>query len=331
MNDMLNNILENSDKLPGVTLKNSPNSRKLLLNHSEGNGKMIFHTICPGLTIALVYADTFIWPESESNQKFHPLLLNYCLFGRCELLLDDNTYVYLQEKEYCISCQSAQNKYIFPTGKYRGLKVYFDLDTFTVSCKEILEAFDIDLWKLQRKYIEKKNTYICETDDTERNILTKLWKFSEKSSYFHMKLYLFELLYYMLISQSHTSKRRGFYTKTQVEIAKKAHQILTSDLRKHLPIRVLANEFSVSETSLKNYFKGVYGQNISSYMRKKRMDTAAEMLSETRRPISEISIQVGYSNQGKFASVFKKQFGFSPLEYRRIRYLEKNDMSPEKI
>ena len=29
-----------------------------------------------------------------------------------------------------------------------------------------------------------------------------------------------------------------------------------------------------------------------------------------------------YSNQGKFAAVFKKQFGLSPLEYRRSKNLE---------
>ncbi|WP_343215678.1 MULTISPECIES: AraC family transcriptional regulator [unclassified Eubacterium (in: firmicutes)] len=34
--------------------------------------------------------------------------------------------------------------------------------------------------------------------------------------------------------------------------------------------------------------------------------------------------QVGYSNQGKFAAVFKKQYGLSPLEYRRLRNLEKS-------
>ena len=46
-------------------------------------------------------------------------------------------------------------------------------------------------------------------------------------------------------------------------------------------------------------------------------EAAAEFLANTSRPIAEIAEQVGYSNQGKFAAVFKKQFGMSPLEYRR--------------
>ncbi|MDE8682552.1 helix-turn-helix transcriptional regulator, partial [Blautia schinkii] len=62
--------------------------------------------------------------------------------------------------------------------------------------------------------------------------------------------------------------------------------------------------------------------NISTWLRDIRMTEAARLLSDTKRPIAEISEQVGDSNQGKFAAVFKKQFGLSPLEYRRSKNLE---------
>ena len=84
----------------------------------------------------------------------------------------------------------------------------------------------------------------------------------------------------------------------------------------------VAAQFSVSETSLKNYFRGVFGQNISIYLREVRMKKAAELLATTRLSVAEVAEQVGYMNQSKFASVFKKQFGLSPLEYRRSKNLE---------
>ena len=93
------------------------------------------------------------------------------------------------------------------------------------------------------------------------------------------------------------------------------HQLL-------IPMRSLAEQFSVSETSLKNYFRGVYGENVSDYLRNLRMNTAAKLLIETKMPISEISTQVGYTKQGKFSAVFKQQFGMNPLEYRRINRLK---------
>jgi len=113
-----------------------------------------------------------------------------------------------------------------------------------------------------------------------------------------------------------------FYTVLQIDIAKSAERILTADISRRESIKKIAERLSVSETSLKNYFRGVFGQNISDYLRDIRMNTAAGLLTETQISISEISTQVGYVNQGKFAIVFKKQFGLSPLEYRRSRRLD---------
>lgn len=57
---------------------------------------------------------------------------------------------------------------------------------------------------------------------------------------------------------------------------------------------------------MKNYFKGVYGTSIYSYMRSYRMQVAALMLQETNENITVIAGKVGYENSSKFASAFKK-------------------------
>ena len=118
-------------------------------------------------------------------------------------------------------------------------------------------------------------------------------------------------------------KALTFYTSAQVEIAKKAEQMLTADLKQHIPIRQIAGRFGVSETSLKNYFRGVYGKNISDYLRDLRMSTAEKLLTETMQSISEIASGVGYTKQGKFAEVFRQRYHMNPLEYRRVKRMEK--------
>ena len=45
LRNMIYNILENSDAVSGVTLKNSPNSSTLLLDRADGKGRMTFHTL----------------------------------------------------------------------------------------------------------------------------------------------------------------------------------------------------------------------------------------------------------------------------------------------
>ena len=321
LRDMIYSILENSDTVSDVTLKNSPNSSTLLLDRADGKGRMTFHTLFPGLTLAFIFVNAPVWPESDENSNLKPLLINYCVSGRSELLLDDGSYIYLKENDFAISEQTAQDGYIFPTRLYQGIKIYFDIEQLSHHAQELMSAFELDFTLLRENYCRRQKTYINEADSTLTAIFHKLWALSEQPSLFYLRIYTLELIYELLHTEPRPSKTCGFYTELQVGIAKKAEQILTADLRKHIPVRLLAEKFSVGETSLKNYFRGVYGQNISTYLREARMKAAAEFLADTSRPIAEIAEQVGYSNQGKFAAVFKKQFGMSPLEYRRAQKL----------
>jgi AraC-like DNA-binding protein len=93
--------------------------------------------------------------------------------------------------------------------------------------------------------------------------------------------------------------------------------IITSDLGAHHSIDNLARKFSVSPTSLKNYFRGVYGKSISTYLRDQRMDKAAEYLEEGNSPVGDIALLTGYENASKFAAAFKSARGETPLEHRR--------------
>lgn len=112
-----------------------------------------------------------------------------------------------------------------------------------------------------------------------------------------------------------------FYTESQVAIAKQTEALITADLARHIPAHALAARFSVSETSLKNYFRGMYGQNLSAYLLELRLKRAAALLAETRLSVAEIAAQVGYANQSKFAKVFREKYGAPPLEYRRTAHL----------
>ena len=140
-----------------------------------------------------------------------------------------------------------------------------------------------------------------------------------------MKQLPIPIMLHFLLNEKNVCHEKSctFYTNIQVEIAKKAERILTADLKQHIPVKQIAIQFGVSETSLKNYFRGVYGKNVSDYLHDLRMSTAERLLTETRLPISEIASQIGYTKQGKFAEVFRQQFHMNPLEYRRAKNLEK--------
>ena len=155
------------------------------------------------------------------------------------------------------------------------------------SCGELLKSFSLTSQFGRRSYCGNHKTYINEADSELEIYFQNLWRLSERPSIFHLQIYTLELLHRLLNMEIRPPKTCGFYTETQVEIAKRAAQILSDDLRQHIPVRQIAERFSVSETSLKNYFRGVYGQNISTWLREIRMNEAARLLSDTKRPIAE--------------------------------------------
>ena len=115
----------------------------------------------------------------------------------------------------------------------------------------------------------------------------------------------------------HPVWQKDYFTSSQVAIARETRNILCADLSQNHTARELAERFQIAETSLKNYFRGVFGENLSTFLREARMRRAAELLQSSELRVAEIAAQVGYENQSKFAAVFVRRFGCPPLEYRR--------------
>jgi AraC-like DNA-binding protein len=94
-------------------------------------------------------------------------------------------------------------------------------------------------------------------------------------------------------------------------------EIITTDLSVRYTAAELAKQFMVSETSIKNYFRGVYGKGYREFINELRMERAAELLLENKHKVSEISEMVGFATQSRFAKAFKNYWDKSPLEYKR--------------
>lgn len=326
----IDDIIRKCIEIPGVSIKRSEFNAELLMKTKEGKGSMTFFQLFPGLTIAYIFINSPTWAApnlgEDSFIKKGPLLLNYCVTGRCEIILNNGNFVYVKDGDISLTECFAQKQYVYPRRIYEGMELFVDTNTLATESTWIQKEFGIDIPKIIELFCPNDNTYISAVTPEVEEILIKLWELFDivpPFSISQMKIYvlaLFSLL--QNLNNIPPSQACTFFTETQVDIAKRVEKIITSDLRQHHPAWELAAQFSVSETSLKNYFRGVFGQNISIYLREVRMKKAAELLTSTRLSVAEIAELVGYMNQSKFASVFKKQFGLSPLEHRRSKKLE---------
>ena len=68
-------------------------------------------------------------------------------------------------------------------------------------------------------------------------------------------------------------------------------------------------------------FTAYTGESLSAFVRRLRLERAANWLRQTFDPITEIGLDAGYETPANFSKAFKQQFGQSPSAYREENHL----------
>lgn len=317
-------IVKQCRLLPGVTVIEGADCTELRLSTAEGTGRMRFVPMFPGVVLARISVSAPSWPAPVlpdcAPEAKGPLIINYCLRGRCELVLNDNKSVFLTAEHISLTEKFARGAYTYPGGVYEGFELFIDPETVCAGQPTLRDSFDLDLPALRERYCPNGETFIARTPLpkalSERLLAAQDGPLALKKA--GMRTGVIDLLALLLSAQSRPeAERLVYYTRLQVEIAKQIEATLVQDLSRQHTVREFAERFCLSESSIKNYFCGVYGQSIQQYAAQRRMDHAAALLRDTRLPVIAIANRVGYENQSKFSAAFRRKFGVSPREYRR--------------
>lgn len=78
----------------------------------------------------------------------------------------------------------------------------------------------------------------------------------------------------------------------------------------------LAAVVSVGKRTLERRFKSATNNTILEYIHRVKIECAKRSFENSRKNISEVMFEVGYSDTKAFRSVFKKVTGLTPVEYR---------------
>ncbi|MCF6262393.1 MAG: AraC family transcriptional regulator [Xanthomonadales bacterium] len=73
----------------------------------------------------------------------------------------------------------------------------------------------------------------------------------------------------------------------------------------------------MSQYHFSRIFTNVFGESPNTFVARLRIEKAKNMLITEKFSIGEICERVGYTSVGSFSSLFKKQVGMSPTQYRR--------------
>ncbi len=84
----------------------------------------------------------------------------------------------------------------------------------------------------------------------------------------------------------------------------------------NLSLTLIADHCGLNSSYLSSFYKKHSGQNVSEYLASVRISNAKKLLRESLLTVSQISEQVGYTNDVGLIRVFKKIEGVTPGKYR---------------
>ena len=83
-----------------------------------------------------------------------------------------------------------------------------------------------------------------------------------------------------------------------------------------LDVRRLAGIASVSEAHFIRTFGATFGETPHRYLQRRRVERAMFLLGQTKRDITEICLEVGFTSLGTFSRTFSEIVGESPSSFR---------------
>lgn len=108
-------------------------------------------------------------------------------------------------------------------------------------------------------------------------------------------------------------------TQLSGDVHKNAVQryMVTQYVRPDLCMEVAVAELGINRSKINAILKEELGLTFVGYINKLRLTEAARLLSEKESSVAEIAYLVGYSNASYFTTVFKKEYGCTPGDYRK--------------
>jgi len=112
-------------------------------------------------------------------------------------------------------------------------------------------------------------------------------------------------------SEDRLNARRG--------IVERAERFLSQQRGRPLRVGEVARALHLSPNYLTTLFRSETGMPLGAHMRRQRVARAKAILTSTRKTVTQIAYDLGFSDSFAFSRAFKRVEGVSPSAYRRIR------------
>lgn len=292
-------------------------SGEFCIENPSGVGSMSIVEVMPGI---MVLRNDFSMERCVSRLSLldDVLCVDWCCEGRLEQPMPGGAYAYFAAGDVKVDDRSCHTgEFVFPTGRYRGLTVSYEVERAQRSIERAVDGFPVRLEALCRRFCrEGEPAFLRGSEDVVR-VLSDTMGAAAEGRRAMCQVKAIELLLRLDALGSVRSVGVPYYPRTQIDRVKAARDRMAADLAATVTVEEAARLARMPLTSFKACFKGVYGASPAAYMRRLRMDRAAQLLRETDLRVSDVGAAVGYESPSKFSAAFRSVWGVCPAEYRR--------------
>lgn len=100
----------------------------------------------------------------------------------------------------------------------------------------------------------------------------------------------------------------------------RAQLFIQNHLDEDLTLETLAAEADYSPCHFHRIFRGIAGESADDYVRRLRMERAAQSLRYRRRSVLDVALDAGYGSHEAFTRAFVRTFGVTPSDYQSLEH-----------
>ncbi len=202
--------------------------------------------------------------------------------------------------------------------------ILFFPDLFTEDELGTLRSFpNFDQWLFSAPAADKKFQFLPPlSDELETMINDIAGEFKQRQAGFELsaRAAFIRFMVFLLRSLNKVESSPQTPINSDSAITRTIYYI-NRNFHKQLTLKSMAKTAGISISTLSRCFRETTGDSPIDYLGKVRAGKAQFELTHTRKPISQIAIDLGYCDSSYFSRSFRRFTGISPREYRKRREL----------
>ncbi|MCR5104034.1 MAG: AraC family transcriptional regulator [Eubacterium sp.] len=310
----------------------------LRIQSPTGEGYMTLYMVMKGVYVMFdeFHLDSC---ESEFKNMESVFCIDHCRQGRIEHENLLGNKFYMESGDLKLGRRINHSGRIhMPNGYYYGMTIGFEIGAAENSIKTELSGIDIDIGAIVEKFsshdmfdssdksIFSDKEYFIRRDSLLKNdeyiehVLSEMYNIPKEIRMELFKVKIMELLLRLkMLDKTLYKDDRIYIPASQAEKIKEVHKLIIDSPGKNYTVEDLSQMFGIPESTLRKNFREIYGSPIYKYIKKFKINKAAELLkNDSSLKVSDVAESVGYDNPSKFAAAFKDVMGMNPMDFRNI-------------